>query len=222
MATGGMMMMMVVISFVFVSSIVTVIVAYFLLQEEEDIDCVTSDWGDCDPTSLKRTRTVITKRSGKGKKCPDLVKACIPKPKDDDLSFTDKQMKFKHSEKCMDVAARATHEGAILQQWNCDVSDKSNQQFSYDLDTQRLKVKHSGKCVDISDTANEDGAYRLIQNTCNDSNSQKWIYDKTNNRFKSKKNNNNCIHVNPNSMDDRAGIYSYACTNGENEKFTFV
>jgi len=90
------------------------------------------------------------------------------------------EIKFHHSEKCLDVTNWSTADGTQLQQWDCHGGD--NQKFSippigwYG----NLVSKWSGKCVDVRGYSTANGA-AIQQWTCHGGTNQRWLRQSTNN-----------------------------------------
>jgi uncharacterized protein (DUF1501 family) len=80
----------------------------------------------------------------------------------------------RHSDKCLDVKAVSSEDGARLQQWSCHGG--ANQQWRVEAVTGewvRLVAQHSGKCLDVTDWSIENGT-QLQQWACGDGENQQW------------------------------------------------
>ncbi|MFD7610794.1 RICIN domain-containing protein [Streptomyces sp. NPDC059828] len=75
--------------------------------------------------------------------------------------------------KCLDVRARSTADGAVIQQFDCN--GNSNQKFGYgqtNMGGWALFTRHAWKCVDTRGGADEGSG--VVQWTCNGSGGQQW------------------------------------------------
>jgi hypothetical protein len=78
------------------------------------------------------------------------------------------------SNKCLDVNAASTANGAVVQQWSCNGTGAQ----SFGIDDRgggifRLKNTNSGKCVDVVNGGSANGT-RIQQWSCSSGESQKW------------------------------------------------
>lgn len=83
------------------------------------------------------------------------------------------RLRAKHSNRCVDIDAWGTHNGALVNQWDCH--NGNNQRFRI-LDGGNgywmLQSMHSGKCVDVSNVSTAPGA-RVHQWDCVNGDNQK-------------------------------------------------
>lgn len=85
-------------------------------------------------------------------------------------------IKARHSGKSAEIAGASTANGAKLTQW--DATNGNNQKFKFTkvgANTYTINVQHSNKCLDA--TANCVAGSKVVQNTCDGTNSQKWTIE---------------------------------------------
>ncbi|WP_454315446.1 RICIN domain-containing protein [Streptomyces phaeoluteigriseus] len=84
------------------------------------------------------------------------------------------ELRVQHSDKCLDVAHRATHHGAHVVQADC--SKGTNQAWKVEPlggDQFRVKAMHSDLCLDVAHASRHHGA-KVLQATCSGGDNQAW------------------------------------------------
>jgi hypothetical protein len=130
-------------------------------------------------------------------------------------------MKPVHSNKCADVEAESTADGAQVIQYAC--WGGNNQKFAVESqgnNNYRLKNVRSGKCIGVVNGATNDGA-ALEQRWCGANNSQLFqLTAKNNNTFEIKNvASGRCVDVRYNSVDNMAALQIFGCHGGANQTF---
>lgn len=84
----------------------------------------------------------------------------------------------KHSQQCLDVLAASLANGAAVIQWPCHQSD--NQLWlleSVGNNYYRVRARHSNKCLDANGPLTQAGYVSVVQNSCQNTNSQLWKFE---------------------------------------------
>jgi Ricin-type beta-trefoil lectin domain len=126
-----------------------------------------------------------------------------------------------HSNKCVNVTAASTSNGANIQQYQCTGGD--NTMFTLESQANgsyRLKAKHSGKCMRV--TTNQAGA-NVDQNACDTSTSQQFDLIPVNGKFQLKNRSGGmCLDVAGVSTANNANVQVWNCGTGANQQFTMA
>ena len=127
-----------------------------------------------------------------------------------------------HSGKCVDVANGSTDDGAEVIQWTCDGAP--GQAFELRAVGDPLQIfyevvaQHSGKCLDASGATIGGAGNDVIQSTCNNSESQRFVMIPVDNdRVQLADQQGRCLDVNGASTDDGANIIAWPCHDGDNQ-----
>ncbi|GAB1623249.1 hypothetical protein AAOGI_32990 [Agarivorans albus] len=137
-----------------------------------------------------------------------------------------KNLKIRHSAKCLDVAAGATNNGSQYHQWSCNQANV-NQQFAFEdvgAGWYRIRAKVSNKCVDLSRGEQADGAI-IQQYSCIDGNqNQMWqLIDKGDGWFNlMSKQSRKCLDVSARSVENKALIHQWQCKDNDNHNQQFT
>ncbi|WP_370979583.1 RICIN domain-containing protein [Agaribacterium sp. ZY112] len=132
-------------------------------------------------------------------------------------------MKSRSSNRCLDLAAGSSANGANIQQWGCN-GNNTNQDFTFQSaggGYYLVKTKHN-KCVDIGGKQTTNGANVLQWNCYNGDNQKFKLVDKSNGWFQLQaKHSNKCLTVQGSSTANGGNIQQWACGNGNNQQFKF-
>jgi hypothetical protein len=130
-------------------------------------------------------------------------------------------IKSRNSGKSADIYSGSTANGAKLVQW--EATGGNNQKFKFTAvgqNTYTITVQHSGKCLDA--TTNCYAGTKVVQNTCDGTNSQKWTIEDTGSGFYFIKNVSSGLYfdVSNASTANGAEIIMWSKHGGNNQQWT--
>lgn len=129
------------------------------------------------------------------------------------------EMIVKHSGKCLDVAAVATHNGANIQQWDCHgganqrwtLTDKGGGYYT-------VAAQNSGKCMDVEGVGQGNGT-NVSQYDCHAGPNQLWMFIPQGGGYYlvTAKHSGKCLDVSGVSTGSGANVYQWDCHGGPNQ-----
>jgi len=126
----------------------------------------------------------------------------------------------KCSNKCLDIPASSTENGAKVQQWPCHGRD--NQLFKIEPVYYRIIAKCSNKCLDIPASSTEDGA-KVQQWPCHGGDNQLFRIEAVGEYSRIvAKCSNKCLDIPASSTEDGAKVQQWPCHGGDNQLFRIV
>ncbi|MER2490378.1 RICIN domain-containing protein [Catenovulum sediminis] len=132
-------------------------------------------------------------------------------------------IKVRHSNKCLDLSAGNSANGANMQQWNCSATN-TNQDITFvakGAGYYEMKTKHN-KCVDVAGKATTNGANIVQWNCYNGTNQQFKLLDKGNGWFQLQaKHSGKCLEIANSATTNGANVQQWACGNGNNQQWQF-
>lgn len=125
----------------------------------------------------------------------------------------------KHSGKCLDVAGKATHNGANIHQWDCHGGD--NQRWTL---TDKgggfytVRARHSNKCMDVEGASNGDGA-NISQYDCHEGPNQLWLFTPQGGGYYkvTAKHSGKCLDVSGGNRNNGDNIHQWDCHGNDNQ-----
>lgn len=131
-----------------------------------------------------------------------------------------------HSDRCLDVVAGSTADGAGLQQYRCLGPGQANQVWVLRPkanDGYTIVNENSGKCLDLTGGRTDNGV-SLQQYTCIDGNpNQLWHLTPLGDHFQIRSDvSGKCVDVAGGSSHDGAQINVWDCHGGDNQSWVFA
>ncbi len=133
-------------------------------------------------------------------------------------------LQLRHSNKCMDLQAGSSANGANIHQWGCN-GNNTNQDFnlvSAGGGYYEVRTKHN-KCLGIAGGSNDNGT-NAIQWDCVGAFDQQYrLEDRGNGWFSLvARHSNKCVDVSARSSNNGANIHQWQCiSNANNQQFRF-
>lgn len=132
-------------------------------------------------------------------------------------------LRIRHSNKCMDLAAGQSNNGANIQQWGCNASN-TNQNFTFVSKGggyYEIRTKHN-KCVSVAGNSTANGANVQQWDCFNGNNLQFKLEDKGSGWFEIRaRHSNKCVDVSGVSQSNGASIHQWQCLGANNQQFRF-
>ncbi|WP_370978460.1 RICIN domain-containing protein [Agaribacterium sp. ZY112] len=132
-------------------------------------------------------------------------------------------LRIQNSNRCVDLAAGSSANGAAIQQWSCN-SNNSNQDFNFVAkggNWFEMKTKHN-KCVGIAGGSTANGAAALQWDCFGGNLFQFTPVNKGNNWYQLKnRQSNKCLQVKSSSNANGAKLEQWTCSNSANQYFKF-
>ncbi len=121
-----------------------------------------------------------------------------------------------HSNKCLDIDANSTKDGANAHQFGCHGND--NQSFVFTpvdgkTDVYTIKAKHSNKCLDVKGASTKDGSSVLQWSCGNNKLNQQFTLESVGTKIFQIKplHSGQCLDVFGNKETDKADVIQWPC-----------
>ena len=129
------------------------------------------------------------------------------------------EIKAKHSGKCLDVAAVATHNGANIQQWECHGGPNQRWTLTDKGDGYYLVIaRNSNKCMDVAGVATNNGA-NIQQYDCHGGPNQLWQFIPQGGGYYlvTAKHSGKCLDVAGAGKGNGDNVHQWDCHGGDNQ-----